>query len=43
VQLLGPEDSERVLLRAGRAIEMKGEKSRFDRSHESEFAWPTKR
>ena len=43
VQLLGPEDAEPVLLRAGRAIEMKGEKSRFDRRHESEFAWPTKR
>ena len=43
VQLLGSEDSEPTLLRAGRAIEMKGEKSRFDRRHESEFAWPTKR
>jgi aspartyl-tRNA(Asn)/glutamyl-tRNA(Gln) amidotransferase subunit A len=43
VQLLGQEDSEPTLLRAGRAIEMKGEKSRFDRRHESEFAWPTKR
>jgi aspartyl-tRNA(Asn)/glutamyl-tRNA(Gln) amidotransferase subunit A len=43
VQLLGAEDSEPVLLRAGRAIEMMGETSRFDRRHESEFAWPTKR
>ena len=43
VQLLGPEDSEPVLLSAGRAIEMKGERARFDRRHESEFAWPTKR
>jgi aspartyl-tRNA(Asn)/glutamyl-tRNA(Gln) amidotransferase subunit A len=43
VQLLGAEDSEPTLLRAGRAMEMKGEKSRFDRRHESEFAWPTKR
>ena len=43
VQLLGPEDGEPTLLAAGRAIEMKGETSRFDRRHESEFAWPTKR
>ena len=43
VQLLGPDDSEPVLLRAGRAIEMQGEKAKFGRAHESEFAWPTKR
>jgi aspartyl-tRNA(Asn)/glutamyl-tRNA(Gln) amidotransferase subunit A len=43
VQLLGPDDSEPTLLRAGRALEMKGEKTKFGRRHESEFAWPTKR
>ena len=43
VQLLGPEDSEPVLLSAGRAIEMKGDQTKFDHRHESEFAWPTKR
>jgi aspartyl-tRNA(Asn)/glutamyl-tRNA(Gln) amidotransferase subunit A len=42
-QLLGPEDSEAVLLRAGRALEVKGEASRLDRGHETEFTWPTKR
>ena len=43
VQILGPEDSEPALLRAGRALEMKGDVARLDRRHESEFAWPTKR
>jgi aspartyl-tRNA(Asn)/glutamyl-tRNA(Gln) amidotransferase subunit A len=42
VQLLGPEDSEPVLLRAGRALEMKGDRAHFDRRHEGEFAWPVK-
>ena len=43
VQLLGPEDSEPLLLRAGRALEMKGDTAKLARKHESEFAWPTKR
>jgi len=43
VQLLGPYDSEPVLLRAGRAIEVGGEEARLDREHEQEFAWPAKR
>ena len=43
VQLLGPEDSEPVLLRAGRALEVKGEAARLDRKNETEFAWPAKR
>jgi aspartyl-tRNA(Asn)/glutamyl-tRNA(Gln) amidotransferase subunit A len=41
-QLLGPEDSEPVLLAAGRAIEMKGDTSRLARRHVMEFEWPTK-
>ena len=43
VQLLGPEDSEPVLLRAGWALEVKGDTARLDRRHETEFAWPVKR
>ena len=43
IQLLGPEDAEPVLLRAGRVIEMRGARARLDRAHESEFAWPMKR
>ncbi|HTM58217.1 MAG TPA: Asp-tRNA(Asn)/Glu-tRNA(Gln) amidotransferase subunit GatA [Candidatus Udaeobacter sp.] len=43
VQLLGPEDGEATLLRAGRAIEVKGEVSRLARDHDQEFAWPTRR
>ncbi len=43
VQLLGPEDGEPLLLRAGRVIEVQGETSRLERRHEAEFAWPTKR
>jgi aspartyl-tRNA(Asn)/glutamyl-tRNA(Gln) amidotransferase subunit A len=43
VQLLAPEDGEPVLLRAARALEVRGEKARLPRSHEPEFAWPTKR
>jgi aspartyl-tRNA(Asn)/glutamyl-tRNA(Gln) amidotransferase subunit A len=42
VQLLGPEDSEPLLLRAGRAIEVRGENANMKRDHETEFAWPTK-
>ena len=42
VQLLGPEDAEPNLLRAARAIEVRGETARMARSHETEFAWPTK-
>ncbi len=42
VQLLGPEDSEPALLRAGRALEVDGDTARLSREHETEFAWPTK-
>jgi aspartyl-tRNA(Asn)/glutamyl-tRNA(Gln) amidotransferase subunit A len=42
VQLLGPADSEPLLLRAGRAIEVRGDTARLPRAHETEFAWPTK-
>jgi aspartyl-tRNA(Asn)/glutamyl-tRNA(Gln) amidotransferase subunit A len=43
VQLLGPEDGEPILLRAGRAIEIEGDTSRLARGDVGEFAWPTKR
>jgi aspartyl-tRNA(Asn)/glutamyl-tRNA(Gln) amidotransferase subunit A len=43
VQLLGPADAEPALLRAGRAIEVRGAIERLERRHETEFAWPTKR
>jgi len=43
VQVLGPEDGEPLLLRAGRALEVRGDRARLDRRHEAEFAWPTKR
>jgi len=43
VQLLGPEDAEATLLRAGRAIEVQGDTTRLGRDHEAEFAWPTRR
>jgi aspartyl-tRNA(Asn)/glutamyl-tRNA(Gln) amidotransferase subunit A len=43
VQLLGPEDAEPTLLRAARAIEVRGEVAKMGRRHETEFAWPTKR
>jgi aspartyl-tRNA(Asn)/glutamyl-tRNA(Gln) amidotransferase subunit A len=43
VQLLGPPDSEPVLLRAGRALEVKGDTTKLSREHEMEFVWPTKR
>jgi aspartyl-tRNA(Asn)/glutamyl-tRNA(Gln) amidotransferase subunit A len=43
VQLLGPEDAEPVLLRAGRVIETRGDADRLDRRHTMEFAWPSKR
>jgi aspartyl-tRNA(Asn)/glutamyl-tRNA(Gln) amidotransferase subunit A len=43
VQLLGPEDAEPVLLRAGRALEVGGEVAKLGRGHVTEFAWPTKR
>ena len=42
-QLLGPEDSEPVLLRAARAIEVRGDRARLARTHTTEFAWPSKR
>ena len=43
VQLLGPEDAEPALLRAGRALEVAGDRTRLAAEHETEFAWPTKR
>jgi Asp-tRNA(Asn)/Glu-tRNA(Gln) amidotransferase A subunit family amidase len=43
VQLLGPEDAEPILLRAGRALEVRGDRARLPASNEMEFAWPTKR
>ena len=43
VQLLAPDDGEGLLLRAARVIEVHGERSRLERRHETEFAWPTKR
>jgi len=42
VQLLGPPDSEPALLRAGRVLEVRGERARIGRDHEAEFAWPVK-
>jgi aspartyl-tRNA(Asn)/glutamyl-tRNA(Gln) amidotransferase subunit A len=42
-QLLGPNDSEGVLLRAGRALEVRGDRARIGRAHHQEFAWPTRR
>jgi len=43
VQLLGPADAEPALVRAGRALEVRGDRARLARHHETEFAWPTKR
>ncbi len=43
VQLLGPADAEPALLRAARAIEVRGDIARLGRVHETEVAWPTKR
>jgi len=43
VQLLGPEDAEPVLLRAARAIEVRGETKHLPSEYEAEFSWPTKR
>jgi len=43
VQLLGPEDSEPILLRAARALEVHGDSGALGRAHPAEFAWPTKR
>ncbi len=43
VQLLGPEDGEPLLLRAGRAIEVEGDTQTLGRGHAKEFVWPTKR
>jgi aspartyl-tRNA(Asn)/glutamyl-tRNA(Gln) amidotransferase subunit A len=42
VQLLGPEDSEPVLLRAGRALEVGGDVARLGREHHVEYVWPTR-
>jgi aspartyl-tRNA(Asn)/glutamyl-tRNA(Gln) amidotransferase subunit A len=43
VQLLGPDDSEGVLLRAARALEVEGDTALLGRQHDTEFPWPTKR
>jgi aspartyl-tRNA(Asn)/glutamyl-tRNA(Gln) amidotransferase subunit A len=43
VQLLAPGDGEPALLRAGRALEVRGDRGRLGREHETEFEWPTKR
>jgi len=43
VQLLAPEDGEPLLLRAARALEVRGDTARLAGSNETEFAWPTKR
>jgi aspartyl-tRNA(Asn)/glutamyl-tRNA(Gln) amidotransferase subunit A len=43
VQVLGPMDSEPVLLRAARALEVSGDRSRLARGPEREVAWPGKR
>jgi aspartyl-tRNA(Asn)/glutamyl-tRNA(Gln) amidotransferase subunit A len=43
IQVLGPEDSEPLLLRAARALEVRGERAALGRAHETEFTWPTKR
>ena len=43
VQLLGPADSEPVLLRAARAIEMDGDATRIASTEEREPAWPGSR
>jgi aspartyl-tRNA(Asn)/glutamyl-tRNA(Gln) amidotransferase subunit A len=43
LQLLGPADSEALLVRAGRVIEVRGDRARTGRGHTEEFAWPTRR
>ena len=43
VQLLGPADAEPLLLQAGRALEVRGERAHMGSAHETEFLWPTKR
>jgi aspartyl-tRNA(Asn)/glutamyl-tRNA(Gln) amidotransferase subunit A len=43
VQLLGPDDAEPRLIAAGRAIEVRGDRAKLGRAHETEFAWPTRR
>ncbi len=43
VQLLGPDDSEPVLLAAGRVLEVRGDVRRLAHDHETEFTWPTRR
>jgi aspartyl-tRNA(Asn)/glutamyl-tRNA(Gln) amidotransferase subunit A len=43
VQVLGPADAEPALLRAGRAIEVRGDTAHLPARHETEFAWPTRR
>jgi len=43
VQLLGPEDAEPVLLRAARALEVRGDVARLAATHDTEAAWPSKR
>ncbi len=43
VQLLGPADSEPVLLRAARALEVEGDVARLDRRQLAEVPWPSQR
>jgi aspartyl-tRNA(Asn)/glutamyl-tRNA(Gln) amidotransferase subunit A len=43
VQLLAPDDGEGLLLRAARALEVRGDRARLGRTHEAEFTWPTRR
>jgi len=40
VQLLAPEDGEPALLRAGRVLEVGGERDALGRAHHREFTWP---
>jgi aspartyl-tRNA(Asn)/glutamyl-tRNA(Gln) amidotransferase subunit A len=42
-QLLGPDDAEPVLLAAGRALEVRGERARLARAQATEVMWPSKR
>jgi aspartyl-tRNA(Asn)/glutamyl-tRNA(Gln) amidotransferase subunit A len=42
-QLLARDDGEGLLLRAARVLEVRGERSRLERAHETEPAWPARR
>ncbi len=43
VQLVGAEDGEGLLLRAARALEVRGDRARLGRDYEAEVPWPTRR